>query len=388
MLAAAVAAVLGITAVAVIQLTRDEEPAMEVGSWQLSRSELRGNLEAVEDNAVYRTLRDQVGSPITVREEDGGAFTTEFVAEVLNERLTFRLAEVALDERGGEVTDEDRAMARSVLGGKLVSTATLGGGRDATIAKVMDGFGDYEATLEDGLATIEALKRDLGEEVPPVEEATGPDDATGGALEDGPSDAGAGSDGAPEDGSEAPVGAVDDEGGVLEDGASPDDEQADDGSLLEGDQPLDGEGVDDSADPVEERAQEIEALLRETLVEVAAGEGVTVAPDLGEFSPATATISPAATDADLEPLDPSDQTVDPGALPGDSPTGEVDVAPGELPADTDPTDPGATGGTPGDEGAGDMGTVDEGPDGDTAVEGAVTGPTVAPSGADAPAGGG
>ena len=120
MLAASIAAVIGITAVAVIQLTSDDEPAMEVGSWQLSRSELRSNLEAVEDNAVYRALREQVGSPMTVREEDGGAFTTEFVAEVLNERLTFRLAELALEDRGGEVTAEDRALAQAVLGGKLV----------------------------------------------------------------------------------------------------------------------------------------------------------------------------------------------------------------------------------------------------------------------------
>lgn len=380
LLAAAAVLVVGLGVVALIRLADDGDAALEVGDWSLSRGELRDDLEAVEDNAVYRTLRDQAGSPIQVREADGDAFTPAFVAEVVNDRLAFRLAEVALDERGGEVTAADREAARVRLAELLAGSAQLAGGQDATVEAVLDGFGGYRPVIEEGLAQVAALRRvveaDLpadagvpsegaGEDAEPASDEGAPAEPTDPVGEaDGTAPDADESAGPPEgtDGADAAATGDEDAAATADDGAAP---APDEGAAPAPDEGAPGEPTDpvgeaDGAalggdaestqpgstptDPEAERQAAVDAAVREVLIATAEAEGVVVAPDLGVYDPATATIGPAGpATAGLEPVEEggADGTAVPGeGLSGEgtiNPDGSIDLGPNAPDLGTDDT---------------------------------------------------
>ena len=154
----AVVAVLGITAVALIGLMGQSPAALQVGDWTLTRDDLARDLDDVVGNPAYRAVRQEQGSPLP---DEDGPTDPALVAELLTDRLTFRLARVALDDLGAEVTDDDRAAARASLLEALVGSSRLAAGPDATLDSVLDQFGGYGEVLAEGVGHVEALRRVL-----------------------------------------------------------------------------------------------------------------------------------------------------------------------------------------------------------------------------------
>ena len=158
----AAVAVLAVSVVVFVSLLDRRDPALEVGAWSYSRDELEADLAGVSGNEAYRYVREQEGRPLPEPSADG--YDADLVAEVLTDRLTFRLAEVALAERGGSVAAPDREEARRTLAGALVAGPQLAGGPDATLDAVLDQFGTWGPTLTDGVAVLAALGRVLVDE--------------------------------------------------------------------------------------------------------------------------------------------------------------------------------------------------------------------------------
>lgn len=154
-----VAVALAASALLFVSLLDRDDPALEVGGWSYSRDELEADLDAISTNQAYRYVREQEGRPLP--EPADGGYDPDLVAEVLTDRLTFRLAEVALAERGGEVTATDREDARRTLLQALVAGPQVQGGSVATLDVVLEEFGPWGPTLEDGVATLAALGRVL-----------------------------------------------------------------------------------------------------------------------------------------------------------------------------------------------------------------------------------
>jgi len=96
--------------------------ALQVGEWQLSSSDFRDELntfydaysqatsEAEADKALRGTTTSD-GQTIVL----GGTWSTAFTAQFLNDQLNLQLAQLAVADRGLEVTDADRATARDTL---------------------------------------------------------------------------------------------------------------------------------------------------------------------------------------------------------------------------------------------------------------------------------
>lgn len=84
--------------------------ALQVGQWQLSTKTFEDQLQAYAD--AYTAVR---GSDEGLHPTTDGTWSTDFTAFLLNEQLTSQLAVLAAKDRGLEVSDEDRAEARTSL---------------------------------------------------------------------------------------------------------------------------------------------------------------------------------------------------------------------------------------------------------------------------------
>ena len=84
---------------------------LSVNDWTLSREAFTEQLQQIADNEGYVAARSANGEPFEVMRAGTEEFDPDFVAEFLNERITFRLAEAEVAKRGLTVTDEDRQKA-------------------------------------------------------------------------------------------------------------------------------------------------------------------------------------------------------------------------------------------------------------------------------------
>lgn len=117
--------------------------ALTVNQWTLSDSEFQSQIEAF--SKVYSTS----GGASQLKSPDGNSWATSYTSAFLNDQLSLQLAQVGVEERGLEVTDADRASAKTLL----EENFTNGSGTSV--------FGElpmsYQQTLIDGVAAQNVL---------------------------------------------------------------------------------------------------------------------------------------------------------------------------------------------------------------------------------------
>lgn len=162
-----------------------EDTILTVDGWKLSRSDFVSTLDQIAKNPGYVAARSRQGATFQIFKEGSPTeFAPAFVAEFLNERVTFRLAEAEVAKRQLTVTEDDRRRAIEVIEGGLTSEATAAtpvtpgsapsasgattagstpGSTPGTIAgrSVLDGFGSYRDVLITGVASLQVLQRAL-----------------------------------------------------------------------------------------------------------------------------------------------------------------------------------------------------------------------------------
>ena len=164
----------------------DDEPVLTVDGWTLSRGAFTEQLQQIADNDGYVAARSASGEPFRVLRSGTDEFDPEFVAEFLNERVTFQLAAAEVAERGLTVTDEDRQQAiDTIVAGLATGSGDLaepgagttpgttatdpttggtspGGTTPGTDGRaVLDAFGSYRDVLIEGVANLQVLQRAL-----------------------------------------------------------------------------------------------------------------------------------------------------------------------------------------------------------------------------------
>jgi parvulin-like peptidyl-prolyl isomerase len=140
--------------------------ALQVGEWQLSDSTLDEQMSSFAD--VYAEATSQEEADQALRAELGAdsegvnpriEWSTAFTAQFLNDQLNLQLARIAADERGIEITQDDRDAARRQLEQNYASASG-----ESVFGQLDE---DYQETLVDGIAAqnlvVEAI---LGEGVP------------------------------------------------------------------------------------------------------------------------------------------------------------------------------------------------------------------------------
>ena len=168
-----------------------DENVLSVNGWNLSRDAFTDQLQQIADNEGYVAARSATGEPFRVMRSGTDEFDPEFVAEFLNERITFQLATAEVAKRGLTVTDEDRQRAIETIIPGLASgstdlastpdpsgttpdaseapdgtvvpggTAPPGTAGDAAGRAVLDAFGSYRDVLVEGVANLQVLQDDL-----------------------------------------------------------------------------------------------------------------------------------------------------------------------------------------------------------------------------------
>jgi parvulin-like peptidyl-prolyl isomerase len=84
--------------------------ALQVGDWQLSNKDFQDQLTQYDTAFKAITSADD-----SLKGPNGQDWATIYTARLLNYHLTFHLAQLAVANRGIEVTDDDRAKARTSL---------------------------------------------------------------------------------------------------------------------------------------------------------------------------------------------------------------------------------------------------------------------------------
>jgi len=179
----AVAAV-ALVLLAAVGCSKDDEPVLTVNGWTLSRAAFTDQLQQIADNEGYVAARSASGEPFRVLRSGTDEFDPEFVAEFLNERITFELAKAEVASRGLTVTDADRQEAIETIipglasgsadltadasvpegstpGGTTVPGSTPGTAPDDAGRAVLDAFGSYRDVLIEGVANLQVLQDDL-----------------------------------------------------------------------------------------------------------------------------------------------------------------------------------------------------------------------------------
>ena len=154
---------------------------LSVNDWTLSRDAFTEQLQQIADNEGYVAARSANGQPFEVMRAGTEEFDPDFVAEFLNERITFHLAEAEVAKRGLTVTDEDRQKAIDTIVAGLATGSTEAdagadpgtgstppgtGGTGGTVPgtdgrAVLDAFGSYRDVLINGVANLQVLQDDL-----------------------------------------------------------------------------------------------------------------------------------------------------------------------------------------------------------------------------------
>jgi hypothetical protein len=91
----------------------DQSAAVRVGDSTVSQSDFEDELDAFASNPAF------VQDPDSVKGELSGSYTQEFVSAVLGQRIQFIVIEQVFDERGLELTDDDRSNVTGQLQGAL-----------------------------------------------------------------------------------------------------------------------------------------------------------------------------------------------------------------------------------------------------------------------------
>ena len=118
-------------------------PVLSVNGWELSESDFLDQLKSIADVAVSQGQADQVYA-------DGNteaAYQTTFTAGFLNQQLQFRLAIDEVADRGLELTTADTDQAQQILEQNFTNPDELDAG--------------YRESLVQGLASQSALVRDI-----------------------------------------------------------------------------------------------------------------------------------------------------------------------------------------------------------------------------------
>jgi hypothetical protein len=187
-LAAGVAAVLVLTLLATLLATvrggggAGDDPVLTVDGSTLSRAELRNELDQIAANPGYRAARARNGQPLRVfREGSTTEYDPALVVELLNERVTFRLAAAEVARRNLVASDADRAAALAIIDDGLAGGAAPGeaaptgssaspppesgdqpGAGALSGRAVLEAFGSYRDVLLAGVVDLQLLQRDLG----------------------------------------------------------------------------------------------------------------------------------------------------------------------------------------------------------------------------------
>ena len=175
-----------VAVVVVVTATDDDgdQVVLSVAGDDLTRDELDALLEDISGNVLYLNERQRRGIELDPYLDDGTTWDPAFEAEVLNDDLYFRLAAVALAERGGAVSAIDREAGSARLGQLLESPARLEDRPGADVEVALELFGESRTWFEDGFATLEALRRVVSAEADPDDPPDGPDELLNAALAD------------------------------------------------------------------------------------------------------------------------------------------------------------------------------------------------------------
>jgi foldase protein PrsA len=118
--------------------------ALTVDSWKLSDSQFQTQLDS------FAKVYESANGSTKLRSADRNSWATSYTSAFLNDQLSLQLAQIAVRDRGLEVTDADRTSAKSSLEQNFTSTST-----GASV------FGDlpasYQQTLVDGIAAQNIL---------------------------------------------------------------------------------------------------------------------------------------------------------------------------------------------------------------------------------------
>jgi len=185
-----VALVLVVLGLGLAGCSKDSQPILTVNGWNLGRQDFLVELDQIAHNTGYQDARRRNGQSFKVF-KDGSTeeYAPEFVAEFLNERVTFQLAEAEVARRNLTVTKEDRDRAIDIIAngfaptdGPGTTSGTTGGtvpgttpgtappgttpsGASAAGLAVLDAFGSYRDTLVTGVANLQVLQRALGTDI-------------------------------------------------------------------------------------------------------------------------------------------------------------------------------------------------------------------------------
>jgi hypothetical protein len=124
--------------------------ALQVGDWQLSTTDLKDQLDSFA--AVYAKAQPD-GSDKDLWGTGPGTWSTNYTSSFLSDQLNLQLAQIAVQQRGLEVTDDDRASARTSL--EQGFTDQSGNPLFGELSEA------YQQTLVEGVAAQQVLAADI-----------------------------------------------------------------------------------------------------------------------------------------------------------------------------------------------------------------------------------
>lgn len=120
--------------------------ALQVGQWQLSSKDFEEQLDSYA--SVYESV---TGSADKLRGTTDETWSTNFTSSLLNEQLISQLSVLAVQQRGLEITDGDRADARKALEQRFSDSSGI------------SVFGDFEQSYQEVLVEGTAAQSLLGQ---------------------------------------------------------------------------------------------------------------------------------------------------------------------------------------------------------------------------------
>lgn len=181
-----------VSAVRARSTSLDSSTALTVNGWTLSNDDFDDQVRQLSRNPAYLEARKAAngGQALQVYQSGTDQVDPDLAAELLNERISFRLVADELRVRGITPTDADRARVAELLGASLGQGSIAGGDRPPGTAPpastpsgtvpggplsttdarklgtaVLDGFGSYRQVFLDGLSGVIALQRVLSGDV-------------------------------------------------------------------------------------------------------------------------------------------------------------------------------------------------------------------------------
>jgi len=145
--------------------------AIVVNGVGLSNADFQKRLDLIKADATYakKAVTDSQGQAIDLAGDTVGTYNTDFTTGVLNQQVSFVLAEQEVANRGIEVTDTDIQNAQTALANDLTTTtATDTSGSvadDGTGAQALSDLGPFKDELVKGIANILALRADFAKQL-------------------------------------------------------------------------------------------------------------------------------------------------------------------------------------------------------------------------------